>query len=743
MMSGVSLQKAVFTLCILLLCFLISFCTADSITNDTQNTVLPGDETFQIKQILIIESRSHAESYGQGIRGGIQSVFDPIPTIRYTTESLHTDSFRNITNNHIYLKLFSDFLSTRYRDTTFDAIIVIDGDALGFIQKYRDTLFPDIPIISTSISTPYPYELRWRDISFVQSSSIEKTLGLMMTQYPEAKSLYALLPSSQAGINAQIVINEFIDTHPDWIDAYYAAPLYMTSDDLLEEMRSIPDLDIVFLQGYDFSDEFGRFYPILQVLPEFTSEIDAPFYVMSDTYNENGILGGFEVKLTELGVSLGNAALDIVHNTEGKDIPAELRIHDIEPIAVFSYETLERFGIPHSSLPSHAVIIGGPKTTVPISPEILYGVSALLIVLLSTACVLGYGEMQIKRANTAVMKEKNLIAKLIANIPIGICVLDAQDQRKHVLFNNKLGELLGIEPEEVLGTSFPIEPLRIDEYRGESLSARCMRTRSLIESELVYITPHGHRTLYALCYPTFDENDDVHQIVVHYVDRTEERAWERELERNLMLFQSFFEQNIVAIGLYEPVYENGCVNSFIFIDINDEFERLTGVSRDTISNLRVKWDAAYFALWHQVLKDKKPLHFQNWHSSKKDKYLSGYVFPFGASREYLCVTALDTTHIVRSHKNEQLLLEQIETNFQKLSALSTEMRQPLHEMLTLLANEESSLHLGIITEQLHIIIKCIDRLEKGFIESEKMQMYLKKYNNIVIDLSEKEIFHDR
>jgi hypothetical protein len=40
----------------------------------------------------------------------------------------------------------------------------------------------------------------------------------------------------------------------------------------------------------------------------------------------------------------------------------------------------------------------------------------------------------------------------------------------------------------------------------------------------------------------------------------------------------------------------------------------------------------------------------------------------------------------------------------------------------------------MIKEQLSLIITCIDELERGFIKSEKIQMYLMKQDNIVLDV---------
>jgi len=378
------------------------------------------------------------------------------------------------------------------------------------------------------------------------------------------------------------------------------------------------------------------------------------------------------------------------------------------------------------------LVIGDSQASIQLSSEVLFGGIILLFILFIIVCVLGYEEIRMRWTTREIIKEKDLLTHLVASIPIGICVMDAQDDRKYIVFNDKLGDILGIEPRKVIGTFFPLEPLRIQKQRGESLSARCIRTRSMSEDEIIYVTPNGPKTLYALSYPTFDENDALKEIVFHCIDHTEERAWERELENSLSQFRAFFDQDIVAIGIYEPVYDNGNVTGFRYIDINSEFERLVGISRNDVLSVKISPNKTYFEFLRQVLIEKKPLHFQNWYSSRENKYLSGDIFLFDAFHEYLCITAIDTTHIVRLLNNKQKLLEQINANFHKLSAMNTEMRQPVYEIQDIIGNDEDNVYPPLLKSQLNAILTSIDNLERGFIKSEKIQTYLMKEDNIIL-----------
>jgi hypothetical protein len=50
-------------------------------------------------------------------------------------------------NRAEYLRGFRDFLRVKYRGIRFDLVIALQDSALEFVQKYRDEIFPEAPVV--------------------------------------------------------------------------------------------------------------------------------------------------------------------------------------------------------------------------------------------------------------------------------------------------------------------------------------------------------------------------------------------------------------------------------------------------------------------------------------------------------------------------------------------------------------------------------------------------------------------
>jgi PAS domain-containing protein len=317
---------------------------------------------------------------------------------------------------------------------------------------------------------------------------------------------------------------------------------------------------------------------------------------------------------------------------------------------------------------------------------------------------------------------------VVSRLPIGVAVVDLQDNCKQILFNRKMAEFFGINSEKNIGT----ENFFVEMEHIKSLTHLCLSERSLVQKDITYNTVNEEKTLYMMCYPIFDESGNGKYIAYHAIDRTEEVILEKTLQNSFSQFKAFFEHDSIAIALYEPLHSNETLIGFSFIEINSEYQRLTGRSHENVAGEKATEKEPHFSEWTEIFTSKKPMRFDNWHSKETNKYLSGHIFPYGNSRKYLCVVAMDKTHLVQLRESEQVLLKQIENNLQKLSAANIAMKHSLSEFKTLVEKEEIPF-LPEIKDQLDVISVFTDQVEHKFIESEKVQRYLKAHDGIDIN----------
>ncbi len=95
---------------------------------------------------------------------------------------------KSIINNKYFHKLYELF-QYKYKDVDFDVIISTDDNALRFLLKYRDTLFPDVPIFFCGVNSLVPYENEnfEKIYGIVERNSLLDTVDVAIRQNSDIK----------------------------------------------------------------------------------------------------------------------------------------------------------------------------------------------------------------------------------------------------------------------------------------------------------------------------------------------------------------------------------------------------------------------------------------------------------------------------------------------------------------------------------------------------------------------------
>ncbi len=91
--------------------------------------------------------------FDQSFQEALQSV--PAGSVEYYPEYLDTKRFPG--NNQS--ELLHDYLRQKYADRSIDVVVAVSDVAMDFLLKYRDSLFPNAPIVFASIKRPTKIEL--------------------------------------------------------------------------------------------------------------------------------------------------------------------------------------------------------------------------------------------------------------------------------------------------------------------------------------------------------------------------------------------------------------------------------------------------------------------------------------------------------------------------------------------------------------------------------------------------------
>jgi hypothetical protein len=145
--------------------------------------------------ILYLNSYNLGYAWSDSITKGINKSLNNSGNILYL-ECLDAKRFGQKT-----FPLTSDYLSRKYARIPIDAVITSDNDALDFVLRYGNTLFPHTPVVFCGINNPEDYNLTGTDFyGFTESSDPVRSVTLLTKLVPKAKSLLFVTDNTTSGI---------------------------------------------------------------------------------------------------------------------------------------------------------------------------------------------------------------------------------------------------------------------------------------------------------------------------------------------------------------------------------------------------------------------------------------------------------------------------------------------------------------------------------------------------------------
>ncbi len=270
-----------------------------------------------------------------------------------------------------------------------------------------------------------------------------------------------------------------------------------------------------------------------------------------------------------------------------------------------------------------------------------------------------------KRTEEKVEKQNEIMSSLLKVLPVGVFMVDAIDG-KPLLANEMAKELLGrgILPDANLinlaevykarkkdGTSaYPAEEMPIvkgmkgyDSYIDNMLVERPDGTEILLE---IYGTPIS------------DENGKPWASLVTFTDITERRLAEDSLKQSEEKFRLLYTSMDQGLALHEIITdEDGKPIDYVFLDINDSYTRMVGVTRDMcigkrISEVMPKVEQYWIDIFGQVALTGEPSYYENYFKTT-GKYYSTYTY--SPKKRQFAVLVTDITE-KKKHEEELTFL---------------------------------------------------------------------------------------
>jgi signal transduction histidine kinase len=308
-------------------------------------------------------------------------------------------------NGDRYELTVSTYLHDKYADRSPDAVLAGGDTSLRFMLRYRERLFPAVPIVHASVmratlqSMPtLPQDVVGVPVTYDFAVTVEQALKW----HPRATHLVIVTGASQQDDWESLLRSEITPILGN-VQAEYLTGLTLAA--LQKRLRGLGSDSVVLTTGF-FQDGDGHLYVPRDAAALVAAASGAPVYAPAESFMGTGIVGGHMVSYERAGRQ-GGEILRRLFSGQGD----WRRVPGVTPsLLEVDWRQIKRWGIDPKLLPPDTVIAFRPPTLWhAYRNEVLSGVT--VIVLLSGLVVSLLLERQRRRtAEIAVQRQHTALA---------------------------------------------------------------------------------------------------------------------------------------------------------------------------------------------------------------------------------------------------------------------------------------------------------------------------------------------
>ena len=163
-------------------------------------------------QVLILNSYHQGMDWTDGEVAGLKSALErhdrPVELhIEYMDakrlmDQAHLDNLRQL-------------FAHKYESTRLKAIVVTDNDAFDFMRRYRDQLFPDVPVVFCGVNWFQDGQLKGFPgvTGVVETADSAATIRLMLRLHPNTKRIVVIIDHTTTGKALQRELEAVVNSY--------------------------------------------------------------------------------------------------------------------------------------------------------------------------------------------------------------------------------------------------------------------------------------------------------------------------------------------------------------------------------------------------------------------------------------------------------------------------------------------------------------------------------------------------
>jgi signal transduction histidine kinase len=256
-----------------------------------------------------------------------------------------------------YADIQAEFLRQKYSGRNIRALVVVAG-ALKFALKFRDRMFPGVPVVYVAVGVD-ELEVLSLPADFVGKSidlDPTETLRFALRLQPRAERIVIVTGAAPRDRFFEQRVRKAmaqLEGHPE---VEYLAGLPTAA--VLQRLGALSKDTIVFTPGYVL-DGAGHVSTPRQVAELIGSASAAPAYGPWDTFIGTGMVGGYMATFDDQATQAGALVVRLLNGTP----PTAIARSSLVNVPVVDWRALRRWGIDEHLLPANADVRFRESTT--------------------------------------------------------------------------------------------------------------------------------------------------------------------------------------------------------------------------------------------------------------------------------------------------------------------------------------------------------------------------------------------
>ena len=237
--------------------------------------------------------------------------------------------------------LLLSWLRRKYAERTFDVVVAVGANALGFVETEGDDLFKGAQIVFLGRVSAVG---SWRSslpitgvVAPEMNRQVEGTVAFIRALQPDLERLIVISGTSSLDRSWEAAARRELGPIESQIAITYLAGLPL--EDVIKELSKLPRKTAIFFLSIS-EDGAGRTLLRSQYLDKLVAEAAAPVYGPSALYLDTGIVGGALLDQESMGLETGALVVRLLRGEDIREIP----IRETSLVPMGNWRALTRWG---------------------------------------------------------------------------------------------------------------------------------------------------------------------------------------------------------------------------------------------------------------------------------------------------------------------------------------------------------------------------------------------------------------